>query len=72
MDKTDKPKKKAVSKTPTVTVAVPVSPTKKYTFEQWAARRKILTHHQGGLRAFVQNPKKSRTLADWDAIFAAY
>jgi len=45
---------------------------RKYTFEQWAKRRGVLAHHKGGLRAYVANVNKPRTLEDWDECFKDY
>ena len=47
-------------------------PVKRYTFEQWAARRGVKNHHRGGLRAFIKNSTKPRSLADWDSGFKGY
>jgi hypothetical protein len=60
-------KRKAAAKRPPVT-----KPVKRYTFEQWAARRGVKNHHRGGLRAFIKNSTKPRTLADWDLGFKGY
>lgn len=43
-----------------------------YRFEQWAARREIPDHHRGGLRAYVKNVHKPRTLEEWDKCFKDY
>jgi hypothetical protein len=45
---------------------------KRHSFEQWASRRGIKEHHRGGLRAFITNSKKHRTLAEWDVCFKGY
>lgn len=58
-------KKKAVAKK----VAKPV---KRYSFDQWASRRAVKERHRGGLRAFVKNPGKHRTLEEWDKCFVGY
>jgi hypothetical protein len=60
-------KRKVAAKRPPVT-----KPVKRYTFEQWAARRGVKNHHRGGLRAFIKNSTKPRTLADWDLGFKGY
>jgi hypothetical protein len=49
-----------------------VKPEKRYSFEQWATRRGVKEHHRGGLRAFITNSKKHRTLAEWDVCFKGY
>lgn len=49
-----------------------VKPEKRYSFEQWASRSGVREHHRGGLRAFITNSKKHRTLAEWDACFKGY
>ncbi len=43
-----------------------------YRFEQWAARRGVPQHHQGGLRAYVRDVHKPRTLEEWDECFKDY
>lgn len=58
---TKKRKKKRVQK-----------PEKKYSFEQWASRRDVPQRHRGGLRAFISNPQKIRTLTEWDKCFETY
>jgi len=60
------PKKAAPKK------AAPAPFVKRYSFDQWASRRGVKNHHRGGLRAFITNSKKSRTLAEWDACFTGY
>ena len=60
------PKKKVAAKQP------PSKPVKRYTFEQWAARRGVKNHHRGGLRAFIKNSTKPRSLKDWDSGFEGY
>jgi hypothetical protein len=60
-------KRKVAAKRPAVT-----KPVKRYTFEQWAARRGVKVHHRGGLRAFIKNSTKPRTLEDWDLGFKGY
>lgn len=47
-------------------------PEKKFTFEQWAAARRIKNSHHGGMKAFVKNAKRLRTLAEWDQCFVGY
>lgn len=51
---------------------LPARPEKTYSFDQWAARRGVPTHHRGGMRAFVTNHKKPRTLEAWDVCFKDY
>lgn len=55
-----------------VTPARKAVPGKRYSFTQWAVRRAVKTRHQPGMRAFVQNPSKSRTLEEWDSLFETY
>jgi hypothetical protein len=62
--------KKAAKKE--VAKAAPTKPARRYSFEQWASRRGVKAHHRGGLRAFIKNPDKPRTLEDWDACFKGY
>lgn len=50
----------------------PKLPKKLFTFDQWAARNGVPTHHRGGMRAFVENPNKPRSLEDWDMAFLDY
>ena len=50
----------------------PAKPVKKYSFEQWASRRGVKSHHRAGLRAFITNSTKHRTLEEWDACFIGY
>jgi len=52
--------------------AAPAKPSRRYSFEQWASRSGVKAHHRGGLRAFIKNPDKPRTLEDWDACFKGY
>lgn len=61
-------------KTAKKTRPAPRRPARKrtYTFEQWAQRRGVPSHHKGGLRAYVPNVNKSRTLEEWDACFKDY
>jgi hypothetical protein len=67
-------RKKPVSKKKKVAKVAPSQPVpvKRYSFTQWAARNGVPAHHRGGLRAFVNNVKKQRTLAEWDACFEGY
>lgn len=62
--------KKAVKKPASVEKAVPAK--KRYSFEQWLVRRAIPTHHKRGMRAYVKNIKKSRTLEEWDEAMKGY
>jgi len=66
------PKKAASKKKAAPKKAAPAPFVKRYSFEQWASRRGVKNHHRGGLRAFITNSKKSRTLAEWDACFTGY
>lgn len=50
----------------------PAKPEKLHSFEQWASRRGVVAHHRGGLRAFITNSTKHRTLDEWDACFKGY
>jgi len=63
------PKKKVA---PKKAASAPAPFVKRYSFEQWASRRGVKNHHRGGLRAFITNSKKSRTLSEWDACFTGY
>jgi len=49
-----------------------VEATKTYSFEQWVTRRDIPIHHRRGLRAFIKNPDRHRSLEAWDALFVNY
>jgi hypothetical protein len=71
---TAKPPKKGASKASSSTSEVsPVEvPAKNLSFEQWASRRGIRSHHRGGLRAYVSNVSKHRTLEEWDECFRGY
>lgn len=52
---------------------LPAAPKPKlYTFDQWAARKGVPQHHRGGMRAFVSNVNKSRSLEAWDKLFSEY
>ena len=64
--------KKAVKKAAPPVRKAAVKPAKRYSFEQWASRRGVKEHHRGGLRAFVKNPAKPRTLEEWDKCFVGY
>ena len=67
------PKKKSSAKSKTASPPpAPAPVAKRYSFTQWAARRGIPAHHRGGLRAFVNNVNKHRTLEDWDKCFEGY
>lgn len=66
------PKKAATKKRRAPARRPAVKPEKRYSFEQWASRRGVKEHHRGGLRAFITNSKKHRTLAEWDACFKGY
>lgn len=71
--KASKSSKKTTKMTAPAPVAVKVAqPTKRYSFDQWAARRGVPKRHRGGLRAFVKNPNRVRTLEDWDKCFENY
>lgn len=43
-----------------------------YTFEQWARRREVKQHHKRGLRAYVPDIERSRSLEEWDDSFKDY
>lgn len=64
--------KKAPKKSPRAEPVVVVRPPKMYSFEQWAARRGVPKHHCRGMRAFVKNPNRTRTLEMWDECFVGY
>jgi hypothetical protein len=72
--KEDKPfvvkatKKEKVRPSPVVML----KPQKLYSFDQWATRRGVPTHHRGGMRAFVKQPDKQRTLEQWDECLKGY
>lgn len=66
------PKKAATKAAPKKKKRSVVKPVKRFSFEQWAARRGVKEHHRGGLRAFVKNPNKYRTLEEWDKCFVGY
>jgi len=69
------PKKEAPKKAPAKKKAVAkkaTKPVKRYSFDQWASRREVKARHRGGLRAFVTNPRKHRTLEEWDKCFIGY
>lgn len=70
--KKEAPKKAAPKKRAAPKKAAPAPFVKRYSFDQWASRRGVKNHHRGGLRAFITNSKKSRTLAEWDACFTGY
>jgi hypothetical protein len=70
--KTKAPKKAAPKKRKVAAKRPVTKPAKRYTFDQWAARRGVKNHHRGGLRAFIKNSKKPRTLEDWDLGFKGY
>lgn len=73
-EKKEAPKKAPTKKRRSAPAARPVAvkPEKRYSFEQWASRRGVKEHHRGGLRAFITNSKKHRSLAEWDACFKGY
>lgn len=52
--------------------AAPKKKAKRYSFEKWAARNGVKPHHKAGLKAFVKNINKLRTLAEWDECFKGY
>lgn len=70
-------KTKDNSETP-VDVVVPSTPgvvitrEKLITFQAYCKIRNILPHHTFGMRAFVKNPDKPRTVTNWDEIFKSY
>ena len=49
-----------------------VRPPKTYSFDQWASCKGVPKHHRRGMRAFVKNPNRQRTLEQWDACFIGY
>lgn len=55
-----------------VTPAQKIVPNRRYNFIQWAVRRGVKTRHQPGMRAFVKNPNKPRTIEEWDKLFETY
>ena len=67
-----KPKADKKVSAPAKPVPVKTAPVKRYSFVQWAARNGVPAHHRGGLRAFVTNVSKHRTLEEWDKCFEGY
>jgi hypothetical protein len=69
-------KKDSKESSPFVDSVVEVPPetvvVKRFSFEQWAARRGVPSHNRGGLRAYVNNVSKHRTLEEWDECFRGY
>ncbi len=64
---------KRAPKAPVVVTPRPVTKDeKKFTFERWAARKGIPSHHRAGMRAFVSNPDKMRSQEEWDSCFLTY
>lgn len=62
--------KKAKKSSP---IPVPITiKVKRYSFEKWAARRGVKSHHRPGLKAYVKNVNKLRTLEEWDECFKGY
>lgn len=45
---------------------------KKYTFDQWASRRDIPKHHRGGMKAYMKDSYRMRTLEEWDSALVGY
>lgn len=75
MAKTKKETTEQEEAAPETVVSVAVKapePARKVSFDQWAARRGVKTEHKRGMRAFVKNPDRVRTMADWDDAFKAY
>lgn len=69
------PKKKVSAKksqSEPVRKAVMPRRTREYTFEQWARRQGVKQHHKGGLRAYVPDVERARSLEEWDACFKDY
>jgi hypothetical protein len=52
--------------------AAPAPKERRVTFVQWARRRAVKPHHMGGLKAFCPSLNRSRTLKEWDDLFANY
>jgi hypothetical protein len=65
-------KKKVIKKTASTPKASMPRHARVYTFAQWARRRGAKQHHKGGLRAFVSNVDRSRSLEEWDDCFKDY
>ncbi len=55
-----------------VTPAQKIVSDRRYTFTQWAVRRGKKPQHQPGMKAFVKNPDKPRTIEEWDKLFVTY
>ena len=53
-------------------VVTPILSARVYRFDQWAARRGVAQRHTGGLRAYVRDVHKPRTLEEWDKCFVDY
>ena len=64
--------KKPVAAKPAAKKVSFVPKAKRYSFEQWAARNGVPSHHRGGRRAYVNNVSKHRTLEEWDECFKGY
>ena len=55
-----------------VTPAQKVVSGRRYSFTQWAVRRGKKPQHQPGMKAYVKNPDKPRTIEEWDKLFLTY
>lgn len=55
-----------------VTPAQKIVSNRRYTFIQWAVRRGKKPQHQPGMKAYVRNPDKPRTIEEWDKLFVTY
>lgn len=65
--------KKAKASAALTPLPIPITPpVKRFSFDQWAARNNVLPRHRPGLRAFVNNVSKHRTLEEWEACFKGY
>lgn len=42
------------------------------TLEQYASQKGIKPQHLGGMRAFISNPSRLRTLEGWESVFSNY
>lgn len=67
--------KKTAAKTAPAPAPTPVVVERKeklYSFEQWASMRGIPAHHRPGMKAFVKQAHKNRTMGAWDRCLADY
>lgn len=78
VESSPQPKKKSSRKSSSASTparkvqVVPPRSSRKVSFDAWAKRRGVKEHHKGGLRAFVSQPDKLRTLQEWDREFENY